>query len=357
MTLPVAAADQAPLAPDRADPLDRTPGRLLAGVDIGGSKIAVLVTDRSLDVRGRHLARTEVGDPDRAVDQIADAVDCALADAGADRTSLGAIGVGVPGRVDRASGTVSRAVNLGWEQLPLGALLAARFGCPVRVENDVRAAAAGLHERAVLGDAKDLAYLSIGTGISAGIVLGGRLHRGPRGMAGEIGHVVLDPAGPPCPCGLRGCFETLASGPAVARQAEAALSNGRASTLEAARPVTAVDVFHHAAAGDPLGLELVEAVGAWVARAIHELVMAYDVRRVALGGGVASAGQTFLAPIVRGLDRLRAASPLAREVLPPDVIELLGAEAETGTWGALILARSESSEVRPPVREEEVADA
>jgi predicted NBD/HSP70 family sugar kinase len=176
-------------------------------------------------------------------------------------------------------------------------------------------------------------------------------------MAGEIGHVVLDPAGPPCPCGLRGCFETLASGPAVARQAEAALSNGRASTLEAARPVTAVDVFHHAAAGDPLGLELVEAVGAWVARAIHELVMAYDVRRVALGGGVASAGQTFLAPIVRGLDRLRAASPLAREVLPPDVIELLGAEAETGTWGALILARSESSEVRPPVREEEVADA
>jgi hypothetical protein len=85
--------------------------------------------------------------------------------------------------------------------------------------------------------------------------------------------------------------------------------------------------------------------------------MAYDVRRVALGPGVASAGQTFLAPIVRGLDRLRAASPLAREVLPPDVIELLGAEAETGTWGALILARSESSETRQPVREEEVADA
>jgi predicted NBD/HSP70 family sugar kinase len=176
-------------------------------------------------------------------------------------------------------------------------------------------------------------------------------------MAGEIGHVVLDPTGPRCSCGLRGCFESLASGPAIAEQAEHALAAGRPSSLHACRPVSAVDVFDHAAAGDPLALELVEAVGGWVARAVHELVMAYDVRRVALGGGVASAGQTFLAPIVRGLDRLRDASPLASEALPPDVIELLGAEAQTGTWGALILARSAWRETGRPIPVEEVADA
>jgi hypothetical protein len=85
--------------------------------------------------------------------------------------------------------------------------------------------------------------------------------------------------------------------------------------------------------------------------------MAYDVRRVALGGGVASAGATFLAPIVRGLDRLRSASPLAREALPTDVVELLGAEAQAGTWGALILARGTWRETGPPVPLEEVADA
>jgi predicted NBD/HSP70 family sugar kinase len=330
---------------------------LLAGVDIGGSKIAVLVADTDLRVHGRHLARTEVGEPDRAAGQILDALDAALAGSGADLHDLVAVGVGVPGRVERATGTVSLAVNLGWQRLPLGALLGSRLGRPVRVENDVRAAAAGLHQRRVLGPVDDLAYLSIGTGISAGVVLDGRLHRGPRGMAGEIGHVVLDPAGPRCPCGLRGCFEALASGPAVAGQAARALAAGRTSTLRHVRPVTAIDVFEHAAAGDALALELVEAVGSWVARAVHELVMAYDVRRVALGGGVASAGETFLAPIVRGLDRLRDASPLAAEALPPDVVELLGAEAQTGTWGALILARTAWREVGRPAPVEEVVDA
>lgn len=334
-----------------------TAGSLLAGVDIGGSKIAVLVADRSLAVRGRHLARTDVGSPDRAVDQILAALDAALADAGGSRIELAAVGVGVPGRVDRASGTVSLAVNLGWERLPFGSLLRDRLDRPVEVENDVRAAAAGLHDRAVLGDLADLAYLSIGTGISAGVVLGGRLHRGPRGMAGEIGHVVLDPTGPLCPCGLRGCFEALASGPAIARQAEVALRSGRTSSLESHRPLTAVDVFDHAAGGDPLAFEIVEAVGGWIARAVHELVMAFDVRRVALGGGVASAGETFLAPIDRGLDRLRDASPLARAALPPDVVAVLGAGAEVGPWGALILARSALRDAGRPARVEEVADA
>jgi predicted NBD/HSP70 family sugar kinase len=332
-----------------------THGEILAGIDIGGSKIAVLLADRDMAVHGRHLARTEVGAPGRAVDQIVDALDAALETAGARRGDVAAVGVGVPGRVDTATGTVSLAVNLGWERLPLGAGLGARLGLPVRVENDVRAAAAGLHERRVFGPVDDLAYLSIGTGISAGVVLGGRLHRGPRGMAGEIGHVVLDSAGPRCGCGLRGCFEVLASGPAIAARVETALGEGQGSSLHARRPVTAVDVFDHAASGDPLALEVVEAVGGWVARAVHELVMAYDVRRVALGGGVASAGATFLAPIVRGLDRLRDASPLAAEALPADVVDLLGPDAETGTWGALVLARSISREARAPA--EEVADA
>ena len=339
---------------DRTAVADR---QLLAGIDVGGSKIAVLVTDRDLLVCSRHLVRTELGDPARAIDQIVEALDAGLAAAGARQADLAAIGVGVPGRVEATTGTVSLAVNLGWDRLPLGAALGARLGRPVRVENDVRAAAAGLYERRVLGRLEDLAYLSIGTGISAGVVLDGRLHRGPRGMAGEIGHVVLDPAGPACRCGLHGCFETLASGPAIAARAAGVLATGRKSSLEACRPVTAIDVFEHAAAGDTVALEVVEGVGGWVARAVHELVMAYDVRRVAVGGGVASAGRTFLAPIERGLDRLRDASPLAAEALPRDVIELLGAEAETGTWGAVILARSALHVNGAAAPVEEVADA
>lgn len=338
-------------------PRATTSQELLAGIDVGGSKIAVLVTDPDLSVCARHLARTELGDPSRAIDQIIEALEAALAVIGAGTGDLAAVGIGVPGRVEATTGTVSLAVNLGWERLPLGAALGARLARPVRVENDVRAAAAGLYERRVLGRLEDLAYLSIGTGISAGVVLDGRLHRGPRGMAGEIGHVVLDPAGPACRCGLRGCFEALASGPAIAARAEAELAAGRSSSLAACRPLSAVDVLDHAAADDPVALEVVEAVGGWVARAVHELVMAYDVRRVALGGGVASAGMTFLAPIERGLDRLRDASPVAAQALPRDVVELLGAEAEAGTWGAVILARSARHANGTAVPVEEVADA
>jgi glucokinase-like ROK family protein len=314
--------------------------QLLAGVDVGGSKIAVLITDLDLEVCSRQTIQTGVGGPDDAVDRIAAALDGALREAGAEPSDLAALGVGVPGRVDRDAGSVTLAVNLGWHDLPLGPMLAERFGVTVRIENDVRAAAAGLHERRVLGDGADLAYLSIGTGISAGVVLDGRLHRGARGMAGEIGHVVIDAAGPTCPCGLRGCFEALASGPSVARLAEAGLDAGVRSSLAGERPVSAVEVYRAAADGDPFALELAEATGRHIARAVHELVMTYDVRRVVIGGGVAAAGETFLAPILRGLDRLRSESELAREVLPADIVHLLPAGSEAGAWGAVVLARN-----------------
>ena len=317
---------------------------LRVGVDVGGSKIAVLVVDRAGTVRGRVSRPTAVGAPDGAADAIVATVDEALGQSAASRRDVAAVGVGVPGRVEPDTGEVALAVNLGWNRLPLGRQLAERIGAPVAVENDVRAAASGLHARRVLGDVENLAYLGIGTGISAGVVLGGRLHRGARGLAGEIGHSVLDPDGPPCACGLRGCFEALAAGPAIARRAAALLRDGHAVTAPAPGhdrrngTLTAADVYAAAAAGDAAGLQIADEVGRYVARAVHELLMAYDVEVVVLGGGVARAGDAFLDPILRALDRLRAQSDLAREVLTPGVVRLLPPSAEVGTWGAVTLA-------------------
>jgi glucokinase len=313
---------------------------VLAGVDVGGSKIAVVVADASLRLLARRVVQTGVGGAEHAVERIAAALDPALDDAGCTAGSLAAIGVGVPGRVDPSTGRVTLAVNLGWHALPLGPLLEARYGVPVAIENDVRAAAAGLYERGVAGEGDDLAYLSIGTGISAGVVLDGRLHRGPRGLAGEIGHVVMEPGGPACMCGLHGCLEALASGRAVAARLEAAIAEGATSSLAGTSPMTAIDVYRAAAAGDPLALHVADTAGHYVARAIHELVMAYDVRRVVLGGGVTTAGRIFLDPVERGLDGLRAASELAREALPEDVVHLLPPDADAGGWGGVILARA-----------------
>ena len=326
---------------------------LLVGVDVGGSKIAVLVVDRDEKVLARHVAATAAGAPERAVDEIAAVVGSALTAAGAATDDIAALGVGVPGRVDPATGSVTLAVNLGWSDLPLGAQLATRFGRPCVVENDVRAAALGLHRRRGVGAIDDLAYLAVGTGVSAGVILGGHLHRGARGLAGEIGHVIVEPGGVRCACGQNGCLETLVSGSAIARLAGDAIAAGRETTLASAVGAgappaagtatpwpapTAIDVYRAAASRDPLATEIADAVGRRLAWAIHLLVMTYDVERVVLGGGVSHAGETFVLPIQRELDRMRDASALAREQLTPEIVELLPPGADAGAWGAVVIA-------------------
>jgi glucokinase-like ROK family protein len=334
-------ATQAGAAPSVATPTTRTDAgpspTLLGGVDVGGSKIAVLVADAGLRPVARLVAPMAPGDARDGVRRIVAALDEALAAAGHSRGELAAVGIGVPGRVDPEAGTVTLAVNLGWHALPLRDELEGTLGVPVAVENDVRAAAAGLHARGQAAGVDNLAYLAIGTGISAGVVLDGRLYRGPRGLAGEIGHIVLEPNGPACRCGLDGCLEALASGRAIAEAAALRIEQDPGSSIES--PVSAESVYRAAAAGDPVATRLADRTGRYVARAIHALVMTYDVPRVVLGGGVTRAGAAFLDPVTRGLDELRAASALAREALPDDLVELLPPDADAGAWGGVILAR------------------
>lgn len=328
------------LAHLRSATSDRQPGGLFVGVDVGGSKIAVLVVDAELDVCSRHTIPTSVGEPDEAAGQIASAIDTALAAARASIGDVRAVGIGVPGRVDPATGVVSLAVNLGWHRLPLRERLEAILGVPVTIENDVRAAAAGILDRGTLGDVRDFIYLSVGTGISAGVVIDGAVHRGTRGLAGEIGHIVVDADGPVCPCGLRGCLETIASGPAIARAA----GDDR----------TAADVYAAAAAGDATATAVVDRAGAALARAIHGLVMTYDVERIVLGGGVSRGGAAFIDPVLRELDAMRAASELATDMLPADVVAVSPDGGDVGTWGGISIARALVSAEEGTQRPEEV---
>lgn len=302
----------------------------VAGIDIGGTKIATLIVGPDGAVRGRATHPTSVSDATTAVGAIVACLDTALADAGLERDQLAAIGVGVPGRVDPIRGHVTLAVNLAWTDFALREALEAATGRPVRVENDARAAAIGLHRRAAAARDGDLAYLAVGTGIAAGVVLDGRLHRGARGLAGEIGHTVIDASGPTCGCGQAGCLEAFASGPSIARRA---IETG-------ARPsTTAIDVYRAAAAGERWATDLAEDVGRRLAWAIHTLVMAYDVETVVVGGGVSHAGPPFSDPLHREIRRLRSTSALAAALMPAEV-DVLPAEAEPGAWGAVTIART-----------------
>ena len=252
--------------------------RLLAGVDVGGSKIAVLVVDAR--PRGpRPPPRPDrVGDaarrrgPDR---RGASTPRCARPALRA--TTSAAIGVGVPGRVDRATGTVTLAVNLGWQRPAARRRCSRRaLGVPSRVENDVRAAAAGLHERRVLGDVDDLVYLSVGTGSRPASSSTAAPPRA-RGLAGEIGHVVLEPNGPRCACGLR----RLLRGPRLGPRRRVA-GRGRLRRRPPGAPSATSTGHRRRRLPRRRGRRRARArdrrrAGRWVARAVHALVMAYDV--------------------------------------------------------------------------------
>ena len=309
-------------------------GPLVAGVDVGGTKTLIVVTDDLDRILYEHVTPT---DRSSLVCQIAGLVDDARREL---RQDVVAVGVAIPGHVDSEDGSVSMAVNLGITHLPLGPMLQTELGTPVYVEHDARAAALWLCEQAADGSAQppaSVAFLAIGTGIAAGVVLDGTLLRGSNNFAGEVGHVVADPSGVVCACGLRGCLETIAAGPAIARQADEAMAAGR-STVLSPHP-SAADVFRASSAGDEVAVEITDRVADHLARAIRSLALTLGVKRVVIGGGVAAAGPALLELIRSHIARECAASPLVQAALGDATIELLSPTEAPGARGAAAIAR------------------
>jgi glucokinase len=296
---------------------------LTAGVDVGGTKTLAVALD-GRDLVGQARITTTLG-PDGVVASVADAVAALAGGLGITVDAFAAAGVGVPGVVDHRVGRVAHAVNLGVrEPLRLGPLLADRLDLPVSVENDVNAAALGAAHVLGLADG-DLALLSLGTGLGAGIVTGGRLRRGARGAAGEIGHVPVDPQGPRCPCGQRGCLETLASGAALTA---AWPVEGNASAAAA--------VFAAAAHGDVRAREVCAAFGRHVAAGVRLLVLTCDVETVALGGGVSEVGAPLLDTVREALSVQSRGSAFLASLDLPARVALVPADRPVGAVGAAL---------------------
>lgn len=302
---------------------------LLIGIDVGGTKLAGVALNGTAVVAE---LRVELGDGP-LVDQVVTlARDLLRGDHGA---PLGAIGIAVPGQVDTRTGVIEMAVNLDARDLPIGPMVSQALGAPCFLEHDARAVAAWLANDA--GTGSSLAYLSVGTGVSAGVVLDGRLLRGSDGLAGEIGHLLADPAGPECGCGLAGCLEAIASGPSIVRAATEAIAAGATSSMPDS-PTTA-DVYRASADGDPVARRIVERAARHLAAAIRGLVLSFGVARVVVGGGVTHAGDAFVRPLRAALDAERRDSPLAARALRGDPMELLDVDRPVGALGAAAVAR------------------
>ena len=295
------------------------------GIDIGGTKTdAVAVDDAGALAQ---CIRLDTGFGSAAV------IETALAAASeiGRLTGLGAadfasIGIGIPGMVDNASGHVAHAVNLGVERLELGMELARRLGAEVRVENDVNAAALGTYH--LLGLTGSMAYLNLGTGLAAGIVAGGRLWRGASGIAGEIGHIPVDPAGALCLCGQRGCLETVASGSGVARM------------WPTEDPLPARALFAAAAAGDPEARAVTLTLAEGIAAAVRILVLTIDVDAVVIGGGLSHIGRPLLDAVEGVLAGWAETSPFLASLVLAERVRVVPDGSPVAALGAALIGGS-----------------
>ena len=311
------------------------------GVDLGGTNIQVVVLDESDEQLGASRMRTPLdGDRTNVLEVMFAAINDAVGTAGVAMDDVTAIGVGTPGVV--IDGTVGGAANVpGWdERFSLQTGLEQRVDRPVRVVNDVTAAATAEHRLGAGRGTDDLLVIFVGTGVGGGLILGGTPYEGAFGGAGEFGHTVVDVGGAVCPCGRRGCVEAYAGRRAMENAVERAIAAGTdtivPSLVEDRGKVrmTSGIVRDALAKGDPLVADLVDAgidaLGAGIASAVNLL----DVERVVIGGGLADKlGPSFL-------HRVESAMRPSLFLVPARV-EVVGAELgdEGGALGAALVAR------------------
>ncbi|HLW55700.1 MAG TPA: ROK family protein [Candidatus Angelobacter sp.] len=278
------------------------------GVDLGGTNLRIAAVDGQGKILEKITSGTEVArGRDRVIDEMCAAVQT-LALKYRSSHELAGIGVGVPGIIDMARGMVRQSPNLpGWEDYPVREEIERRLATTVILENDANAAALGEKWLGAAADVDDMCMLTLGTGVGGGVVLGGHVWHGMTGMAGELGHINVDPQGPACGCGSRGCLEQFASATAVKRMALEAIADGKAPELARAMnrdPEFSSKVVHQMAMqGDRPAQEIFARVGSALGTALASLVNIFNLPMYVIGGGVSSAWDAFAPSLFNELQR------------------------------------------------------
>ena len=276
---------------------------LILGVDLGGTKILTAVTNSQGKMLSRDHSITPAKKGHEAVIQsILESAHRALDQAGVAISELGAIGVGAPGLSNPETGILFTSPNLpGWQDIPLRDIMQKRLGKKTFLINDANAAALGEFYFGAARGARNFIYITLSTGIGGGIVIDGKIYTGAIGAAGEVGHMTIDDEGPICNCGNRGCWETLASGTALAREAKHRIKEGvRTSILEYAEgdieKVTAQAIHSAAEQGDSLAKELIARTGYYVGVGLANLINIFNPELIIIGGGLSNIGDMLLEP-------------------------------------------------------------
>lgn len=274
------------------------------GHDIGGTKIAVTVADRNGKILRKIRRPTEAHRGPRAVvASLASMSREAMARAAVSPAELAGVGVSCGGPLDTETGVVYAPPNLpGWDEVPLKAWLESALSLPVFVENDANASALAEWSFGAGRGCRHMVYMTMSTGIGGGIILDGRLYRGPGDTAGEVGHMTIVENGPVCGCGKRGCLEALCSGPSIARRAreKAQASTGsRMVDLAGGDPasITAETVMDAARQDDPAAREIVDETARYMAVGLGNIVNILNPEIIVIGTILVKAQDLLLEPI------------------------------------------------------------
>ena len=313
----------------------------VVGIDLGGTGLRRGVVRPDGTVEG--LVAFQHGGfshPMDAVERLAQVVEEVVAEGG----PVDAVGLGIAAWVERDTGFIARAPNLGWIDVPFGELLRRRLKLPVVVHNDLKAIAWGEYRFGAAQGASTLLVVFVGTGVGAAVIADGRLLVGARGFGGEIGHITVGPAdGPACGCGRRGCLEAYVGGHSLSRQARERIAEGRLSNIpryDQSRELTAADLEELARRGDSEAQELLEHGGMLLGRALGSLVTFLNPDVVLMGGGVWDSSDVLKDAMRFGLDLtshpdLRKSVRLVESALGPSA----------GVTGAADLARRKLTSV------------
>jgi len=272
-----------------------SPGALAVGIDVGGTKIASFLVERGGAILDRDVRPTPAQDQEATLQAMEASARAVVT------SEVAAIGISAAGLVEAGTGIMRFAPNLSWRNAPLVERIGGAFGVPTVADNDNNAAAWGEFRFGVGRGHANILFVGVGTGIGGGIIVDGALLRGAHGFAAEIGHIIVEPDGPRCGCGNHGCWEQVASGSAITRDARAAVTRHPHSMLvqlSGGDPaqVTGSMVTGAARQGDTVSRGILNEVGHRLGQGIAGLVNVLDPELVIVGGGVSEAGDLLLAP-------------------------------------------------------------
>jgi glucokinase len=300
------------------------------GVDLGGTNLRIA----AVSGQGQLLEKVTLGTKvalgrDHVINEMCDAIQRLSAKYKEKGTFLGA-GIGVPGIIDMPTGMLRKSANLpGWEEYPVRAEIERRLGARVVLENDANVAALGEQWLGAARGVPNMAVVTLGTGIGGGIVVGGKIWHGMNGMAGEFGHVTIEPEGVPCPCGNHGCAERYASASAIMRMAREAIATGSAPSLARAASSDAEfgakSIYNLAIQGDVHARRIFRSFGRYLGILLAGLINVLNLDMFVVGGGVSSAWDAF-APNM--FEELRERSLVYAATAPPNplISDSLGQE-------------------------------